>query len=580
MKATFLIAPLATATAAIEVRQHRYSCVKNNCVLQPLTSDNVAGTTSLNVCELTCGQGSLWPQPTSVSIGQDTVAISTWSANHRIVFEGKPAYDVTPLVSSFKSAFSDALKFKAKEGNGKDIEITANIKSASEVLDLNTDESYDLSVDGIKVTINAATLFGYRHALTTLSQLVEFDEFSNTVRLVSKVTIKDSPAYKNRGITVDTARNFYSVESLKRIIRTMGGNKLNTFHWHISDSNAFPVESKTYPNLTAYGSYTAKQVYTQADIRDIVKYAKTYGVRVVPELDAPAHAGSGWEWGPAAGLGELTLCYGANPWFESCVQPPCGQLNPLNDNVYKVLEGLHNEWLSLFDSDVFHMGGDEVHVGCWNQSVAVYPFVKDRHDPKSFFHLWGEFQVRSAKVIEKAQKKVMLWSSDLTTPDFYKYLPTNNTIVHIWSDYAGGDTKRLTDAGYEVVLSYWDAHYLDCGFGGWVNKGNGWCNPYKTWQVIYDTDIVPNVTAANQKLVLGAQVALWAEMADTVSGDFKIWPRASALAERLWSNPTTTWKDAMSRYRTHRDRLVAEGVNIAPIHPEWCRQNPTECTLV
>ncbi|RHY72467.1 hypothetical protein DYB38_012762, partial [Aphanomyces astaci] len=386
MKATFLIAPLATATATIEVRQHRYSCVKNNCVLQPLTSDNVAGTTSLNVCELTCGQGSLWPQPTSVSIGQDTVAISTWSTNHRLVFEGKPAYDVTPLVSSFKSAFSDALKFKAKEGNGKDIEITANIKSASEVLDLNTDESYDLSVDGIKVTINAATLFGYRHALTTLSQLVEFDEFSNTVRLVSKVTIKDSPAYKNRGITVDTARNFYSVEAVKRIIRTMALNKLNTFHWHISDSNAFPVESKTYPNLTAYGSYSASKVYTQADIRDVVKYAKTYGVRVVPELDAPAHAGSGWEWGPAAGLGELTLCYGANPWFESCVQPPCGQLNPLNDNVYKVLESVHNEWLSLFDSDVFHMGGDEVHVGCWNQSVAVYPFVKDRHDPKSFFH--------------------------------------------------------------------------------------------------------------------------------------------------------------------------------------------------
>ncbi|RQM18391.1 hypothetical protein B5M09_013546, partial [Aphanomyces astaci] len=400
MKATFLIAPLATATAAIEVRQHRYSCVKNNCVLQPLTSDNVAGTTSLNVCELTCGQGSLWPQPTSVSIGQDTVAISTWSANHRLVFEGKPAYDVTPLVSSFKSAFSDALKFKAKEGNGKDI------KSTSEVLDLNTDESYDLSVDGIKVTINAATLFGYRHALTTLSQLVEFDEFSNTVRLVSKVTIKDSPAYKNRGITVDTARNFYSVEAVKRIIRTMALNKLNTFHWHISDSNAFPVESKTYPNLTAYGSYSASKVYTQDDIRGVVKYAKTYGVRVVPELDAPAHAGSGWEWGPAAGLGELTLCYGANPWFESCVQPPYGQLNPLNDNVYKVLESVHNEWLSLFDSDRQgdREGAEEGHA------------VELRLDP----------------------------------PRHYKYLPVNNTIVQIWSDYASGDTKRLKDAGYEV----------------------------------------------------------------------------------------------------------------------------------
>jgi hexosaminidase len=87
-----------------------------------------------------------------------------------------------------------------------------------------------------------------------------------------------------------------------------------------------------------------------------VEYARERGVRILPELDAPAHVGEGWQWaGP-----NVTVCVNAQPWNKYCVEPPCGQLNPTNDTVYEILGGIYHDIFALFDSDLFHMGGDEV----------------------------------------------------------------------------------------------------------------------------------------------------------------------------------------------------------------------------
>lgn len=88
----------------------------------------------------------------------------------------------------------------------------------------------------------------------------------------------------------------------------------------------------------------------------MVEYARSRGVRVIPELDAPAHVGEGWQWaGP-----NVTVCVNAQPWEDYCVEPPCGQLNPTNDTVYEILGGIYHDMLALFEPDIFHMGGDEV----------------------------------------------------------------------------------------------------------------------------------------------------------------------------------------------------------------------------
>lgn len=94
-----------------------------------------------------------------------------------------------------------------------------------------------------------------------------------------------------------------------------------------------------------------------------MKYARQKGVRILLEIDGPSHAGNGWQWGPDAGIGNLAVCVNQQPWRSYCIQPPCGQLNPVNPHLYKVMEELYKDITDMFpDTGIFHMGGDEVSV--------------------------------------------------------------------------------------------------------------------------------------------------------------------------------------------------------------------------
>lgn len=98
-----------------------------------------------------------------------------------------------------------------------------------------------------------------------------------------------------------------------------------------------------------------------------MEYARIGGIRVLPEFDAPSHVGEGWQHFVDKNTGRGYLnCFKSTPWLQYCVEPPCGQLNPTVDGVYSVLGDLYEEYSQLFDSDLFHMGGDEVSLQCWN----------------------------------------------------------------------------------------------------------------------------------------------------------------------------------------------------------------------
>lgn len=110
-----------------------------------------------------------------------------------------------------------------------------------------------------------------------------------------------------------------------------------------------------------YGSYSPEKIYSYNDIKDLLRYALVRGVRIIMEIDYPAHAGYGWQWGKEAGYGDMITCLGKHPWWDYCVQPPCGQLNPLNNNTYVWLGKLYKDLVNLFPKgETFHMGGDEV----------------------------------------------------------------------------------------------------------------------------------------------------------------------------------------------------------------------------
>lgn len=162
-----------------------------------------------------------------------------------------------------------------------------------------TNESYRLDivakVDQVTVQIDAFTVFGARHGLETLSQLITANagdsEQSYGLHLVASARIEDRPVYRHRGLMLDTARNFLPISAIERTISGMGASKLNVFHWHITDSQSFPLEIPSVPQLTRYGAYSPHKIYSPNDIRHIVEFAKLRGVRVIIEIDAPSHAG-------------------------------------------------------------------------------------------------------------------------------------------------------------------------------------------------------------------------------------------------------------------------------------------------
>lgn len=178
--------------------------------------------------------------------------------------------------------------------------------------------------DLVTVRIVGPTIFGVRHGLETLQQLMTPDACEAGMLLIKSARIEDRPVYRHRGILLDTARNFISIPVIKRTIDGMGSTKFNVFHWHISDSHSFPMEIPSMPQFTIYGAYGANFTYSPNDVGDIIWYAKLRGIRVLIELDGPSHAGNGWNWGPEYGIGDLTVCVDKQPWRKYCIQPPCG----------------------------------------------------------------------------------------------------------------------------------------------------------------------------------------------------------------------------------------------------------------
>lgn len=273
---------------------------------------------------------------------------------------------------AFFSTVRSACKSKHCDIETLNIRLVVQGKSDEVHLGLHSDEKYNLTMKAVKrsleVKISAETYFGARHGLQTLSQLMWYDDELAMYRVLNEAVIEDAPKFKYRGLMLDTSRHFFSVAAIKRTLMGMAHSKLNRFHWHITDSQSFPFRSKYYPQLAQYGAYSDSEIYTPEDVRSVVEYARVRGIQVITEIDAPAHAGNGWDWGPKHGMGELSLCINQQPWNFYCGEPPCGQLNPKNNNTYHVLEKLYQELLELTGPvDFFHLGGDEVNLECWGQ---------------------------------------------------------------------------------------------------------------------------------------------------------------------------------------------------------------------
>ncbi len=376
---------------------------------------------------------------------------------------------------------ADRARSQAKESNAPraQVNIQVSIVSGQTRLEMTTDESYNLHMSTTFATaatpnfppsttaivITATSFFGARHALETLSQLMAWDETSSSMVMLSAANISDSPAFVHRGLLVDTSRNYVSVPVIKKIIEAMSYDKLNVFHWHLTDTHSFPFVSTREPRLALYGAYSPSKVYTPEDIKELVHFATVRGVKIIPEFDAPAHVGSGWEWGEGAGMGQMALCINKEPWTKYCVEPPCGILNPVNDNVYSTLSKIYQDMNDLFQSDVFHMGGDEVNFSCWNETEEILSWLKSRgktdQSKDDFLYLWSHFQNRSLEEVDKAygnNQPIVLWTSGLTEEGHTdRYLDKDRYIIQIWTTGTDQSIAQLYRQGFRLIMSNYDA---------------------------------------------------------------------------------------------------------------------------
>uniref|UniRef100_A0A182YEG5 beta-N-acetylhexosaminidase n=1 Tax=Anopheles stephensi TaxID=30069 RepID=A0A182YEG5_ANOST len=457
-------------------------------------------------------------------------------------------------------------------------------KSADTHLTLHTDESYNMTVTHsarvLIVKISANTFFGAKHGLTTLQQLIWFDDEERTLKVLNKASIEDVPKFNYRGLMLDTSRHYFSVDSIKRTLVGMSHSKLNRFHWHITDSQSFPLVSKHYPQLARYGAYSEREVYTPDDVRALTAFAKVRGIQIIPEIDAPAHAGNGWDWGPKHGLGELSLCINQQPWNNYCGEPPCGQLNPKNNNTYLILQKLYEELLEIVGPlDYFHIGGDEVNLECWQQHF----------NDSDMRTLWCDFMQQAYHRLQLASgqngtapRMVGVWSSGLTSAPC---LSKNTFAVQVWGGSKWPENFQLINSGYSLVISHVDAWYLDCGFGSWRSTGEGACSPYRNWQTVYKHRPWEEMklTSLQMRQILGGEACLWTEQVDESLLDTRLWPRASALAERLWTDPTeeryseSVPLEVYNRMSVFRNHLLELGLRAEPIFPKYCGQNQDEC---
>uniref|UniRef100_A0A182QIR3 beta-N-acetylhexosaminidase n=1 Tax=Anopheles farauti TaxID=69004 RepID=A0A182QIR3_9DIPT len=457
-------------------------------------------------------------------------------------------------------------------------------KSGDTHLTLHTDESYNLTVTHsarvLIVKITANTFFGAKHGLTTLQQLIWFDDEERTLKVLNKASIEDVPKFNYRGLMLDTSRHYFTVGAIKRTLVGMSHSKLNRFHWHITDSQSFPLISKHYPQLARYGAYSEREVYTPDDVRELVDFAKVRGIQIIPEIDAPAHAGNGWDWGPKHGLGELSLCINQQPWNNYCGEPPCGQLNPKNNHTYLILQKLYEELLELVGPlDYFHIGGDEVNLECWQQHF----------NDSDMRTLWCDFMLQAYHRLQLASgqnasspRMVGVWSSGLTSAPC---LSKNVFAVQVWGGSKWPENFQLINSGYSLVISHVDAWYLDCGFGSWRSTGEGACSPYRNWQTVYKHRPWEEMklTSLQMRQILGGEACLWTEQVDESILDSRLWPRASALAERLWTDPTeerfseSVPVEVYNRMSVFRNHLLELGLRAEPIFPKYCAQNQDEC---
>ena len=393
---------------------------------------------------------------------------------------------------------------------------------------LGEDESYHLEVNAEQVILRAPNPLGVMHGLQTFLQVVQPTAAGF---VVPAMTIDDEPRFPWRGLMIDVGRHFIPLQQLRQNLDLMEAAKLNVFHWHLSEDQGFRVESKIYPLLQEKGS--DGHFYTQDQVRELIGYARDRGIRVVPEFDMPGHADAWFVGYPelASGPGPYAII---RKWG---VFDPA--MDPSKESTYQFLNRLIGEMTALFPDAYFHVGGDECNGKEWDANPRIQDFMKS-HQMKDDAALQAYFTGRVQQIVAKYHKVAVGWD-EVLQPNTPK-----DVVIQSWR---GQESLAVAARqGNRAILSA--GYYLD------LNEPAS-----RHYAVDPLAGATATLTAEQKKLILGGEAAMWTEFISAENVSQRIWPRAAAVAERLWSPEGVTDEASMyQRLAVQQQRLAWYGL--------------------
>jgi hexosaminidase len=428
------------------------------------------------------------------------------------------------------------------------------------------DEGYELEVRNNGIEITAKTSQGIFYGLQSIRQLlppqIESSRRVEGLELrVPLVQIKDWPRYEWRGLMLDESRHFFGKAYVKKLLEQMAVLKLNVFHWHLTDAPGWRLEIKKYPRLSSVGGIGNKSdptapasYYTQDDIREIIAYAASRHIQVLPEIDMPGHA-------TAANRAYPEHSGGGNE------KRPDFTFNPGREETYSFLTDILEETAGLFPAPWIHYGGDEVHFANtqWIDLAEVKTLMAEQglENLKEVEHY---FNRRMADEIYRLGRKTVAWDEVVDAG-----MDPEKSIIIWWRHNIPEQLSKALDKGFDVVLSPRRPLYFDFVQDDSHQIGRRW-DGFNDLQQVYEYPVFPaSYTEKQHAQILGMQASMWSETVQTRERlDYMIFPRLTALAEAAWTDASNKdYEDYKQRLESMLERFDVLKINyFNPFAPE------------
>jgi hexosaminidase len=401
-------------------------------------------------------------------------------------------------------------------------------------------EGYELTVRRTGVTLRANTADGLFAGVQTLRQLLPAKVESRTRQAgpwtVAGGRITDFPRFAHRGTMLDVARHFFTVDQVKKYIDQAALYKINVFHLHLADDQGWRIEIKSWPRLATFGGST--QVgggpggfYTQDQYRDIVAYAASRHMTVIPEIDMPGHTNAA-----LASYAELN-CDGVAPPLYTGTDVGFSSLCVNSEITYRFLDDVLRELAVLTPGKYLHIGTDEAH--------ATTP-----EDYRTFIG-------RVLPIVAKYGKTVTGWHQ------FVVANPPTSAVPQFWgTEPVDDDVAAAAARGNKIVMSPANKAYLDMKYTDATPLGQDWAGLIEVRDA-YDWDPGNHLRGVGESSVRGLEAPLWTETIVTSDHiEFMAFPRLAAYAELGWSPAAThSWPSFRDRLATQGPRWTAQGID-------------------